>query len=169
MANIDMTKGTATGKGRAALYAKPVYTAYALIDLVKATTAKGSVLAAADTIQAIRVPPGTRVLSANAKVLEVADVGTLNFSLGTQADSARYLSAFTGSMSVATFQTSTYGNTYTLNAGATTFSINITVGTYTGTSPTTGVVAVFATLEDLSEFAGSNINATTNLVGVPQA
>lgn len=169
MANVDLRKGTSTGKGTANLYGKPVKTVYTLIDLVKAAAVKGSALATGDVIQALRIPIGTRVLFAGAKVIEACDATTLNFNVGTSGDAARFVAAGIGAWSqpAGTFAVFA-GSAGTLNIANAAESINVTIGTFTGTVPTTGVLAVFADIADYSEFAGANINATDQ-AGVPQA
>lgn len=161
MATVDRTLGTSTGKGLAALYGKHVKTIYALIDLQDVVTEKGSALAAGDVINCLRVPAGSRVLFAGAKVVTATDANTLHFSLGTASEQARYIAAFAGTAQTAGFSTpATPANTYVINSSQTT--IDMVIGTYTGTALTAGLVAVFAEIADYSEFAGAQINDTTS-------
>lgn len=164
MASINMSQGTASGKGPAALYQKQVRISYKLIDLMKATTSKGSALAAADVIQAIAIPANSAVLFAGCRVLEVADMqGDTKFKLGLAASDAAYVGSGVGSLA-GTFIACSFLGTYCQTAT----NLNVTIQSWSGSTPTTGVLAVFAGIADLMEFAGSNINATTNLVGDPQ-
>jgi len=164
MASINMSQGTAAGKAPAALYQKTSRTLYKLIDLAKAATAKGSALASADVIQALAIPANTVVLTAGYRVIEVADVtGDLKFKLGRAASDAEFVGVTAGSMAALNALGSLV---FSHNTSAT--NINLTFGSLTASVPTTGVLAVWANVIDLNEFAGSNINATDQ-VGVPQA
>ena len=164
MASINMAQGTSTGKGPAALYQKQVRISYKLIDLVKATAAKGSALAAADVIQVIGIPANSAILFAGARILEVADMqGDTKFKIGTPASDAAYVASNAGSFA-GTFISGSFLWTYTQTAT----TLNVTLQSWSGSTPTTGVLAVFAGIADLMEFAGSNINATDQ-VGIPQA
>lgn len=165
MASINMSQGTLTGKGPAALYQKQVRISYKLIDLVKATAAKGSALAAADVLQAIAIPANSAVLFAGARVLEVADMtGDTKFKMGLAASDAAYIASNAGSLA-GTFNAASFVGTYVAGAATT---LNVTLQSWSGSTPTTGVLCVFAGIADLMEFAGSNINATDQ-AGVPQA
>jgi hypothetical protein len=173
MATVNLTSGTAAGKAPSALNSKSARLIYRYVDLAKAVTAKGSALAQNDVITAIQLPPGTWCIRAGAKVVEVAKdangtaIGTMHFGVGTLGDAGRFVTRAVGDFATATYQTDGYANTYTFNTG--TDSINVVIDTYTGTTTTQGAAVVWALVADLAEFPGSNIDATTNIVGVPQA
>jgi len=174
MATINMKVGTDTGKSPSALYYKNARIVYRHIDVVKALTSKGSALAAADVINALALPQGTYVIRAGAKVLEAVKdasgnaVGQFGFGVGTNGDSTRFVAQSAGAGETLGYATDSYLGTFTFN-GSGTDSINVLLGTYTGTTPVSGVITVWAVLADLNEFPGANIDATTNQAGVPQA
>lgn len=162
MATIALATGTTTGKGLAALYGKPAKQLYKLVNLVDISTVKGSAFAQTDVITTLRVPAFSVVICPRVRVLEVADVGTLNVDVGM----ASALTASTNNII-------DEGNLCTLgllaNAGATALvttidtstmtDVSVTIMTFTGTVPTTGVFAISAIVLDMSQFEGANIAA----------
>jgi hypothetical protein len=165
MASINMAKGTSTGKAVAALRGgHPVRTQSFLVDLAAAATAKGSALAAADVIQCIQIPAYTAIMAGGVRILEVADVtGDNKFKLGIATSDAAFVASNAGSFN-STFNGQ--ANSFIFTTAATT--VNLTLQSFTASVPTTGVAAVWVTLADLSDFPGSNINATA-FAGEPQA
>ena len=174
MANVNLRKGTLGGKGQANIYGKPVKTVYALVDLVDAEATKASTLATNDVLQAIALPPGTLVHSAGARVLEASNVAAIHFSIGNTGDTVKWVAASAGLTNVATWATPvglSATTTLTLNQlipalNITTDSVNLVLSTHSGTVSTAGIIAVWATISDMSEFAGANINTVSALAGV---
>lgn len=121
-----------------------------LIDFAAAATAKGSALAAADVIEAIRVPANTMILNAGLEVITVAagesndttlDLGVTttepdNFVDGFDLDAA---AAGAYAQNAAAFQPLVIGTADT---------IDLLIATAT-TAPTSGVVRVWAVLMDI--------------------
>ena len=174
MSTIDMTVGTQTGKGRASTYGKPIVTIYRLLDLAKANTKKGTTLASADLIHVIGLPKGTRTLSAGAKVLEAvaktpggSAVAQFLFKVGNTANSSVFVTS--GDATSVGFAPNNDTNATFIQTTTSTDNIDVTVFSFSGTIPGAGVIAVFADIADYNEFPGANIDATTNLAGVPGA
>jgi hypothetical protein len=121
-----------------------------LIDFAAAATAKGSALAAADVIEAVRVPANTMILNAGLEVITVAggesndttvDLGVTttepdNFVDGFDLDAA---AAGAYAQNAAAFQPLVIGTADT---------IDLLIATAT-TAPTSGVVRVWAVLMDI--------------------
>jgi len=121
-----------------------------LIDFAAAATAKGSALAAADVIEAIRVPANTMILNAGLEVITVAagesndttlDLGVTttepdNFVDGFDLDAA---AAGAYAQNAAAFQPLVIGTADT---------IDLLIATAT-TAPTGGIVRVWAVLMDI--------------------
>lgn len=136
------------------------YVVEAYVDWEEAADEKGSALAAADVIQAIRVPAGSLVLQAGLEVTEVAtgesaDV-TLDLGVGTDAD--MWVDGFDLDAAAAGAYATLLGDG-AAGAGVGPFlqvtsadTIDITIATAT-TAPTGGVVRVYAVIADVSEKA----------------
>jgi hypothetical protein len=121
-----------------------------LIDFAAAATAKGSALASADIIEAIRVPANTMILNAGLEVITVAtgessdttiDLGVTttepdNFVDGFDLDAA---AAGAYAQNAAAFQPLVIGTADT---------IDLLIATAT-TAPTGGIVRVWAVLMDI--------------------
>ena len=121
-----------------------------LIDFAAAATAKGSALAAADVIEAIRVPANTMILNAGLEVITIAagesndttlDLGVTttepdNFVDGFDLDAA---AAGAYAQNAAAFQPLVIGTADT---------IDLLIATAT-TAPTGGIVRVWAVLMDI--------------------
>ena len=164
MASINMALGTSTGKAVSALNGRSVRLETFLVDLAKAATAKGSALAAADVIQCFNIPAYTAIIAGGVRILEVADVtGDNKFKLGIATSDAAFVASGAGS-----FNSTFNGQASSFIFTTAQTSVNLTLQSFTTSVPTTGVAAVWAVLADLSDFPGSNINAT-GFAGEPQA
>jgi hypothetical protein len=162
MATVDMTKGGSGRTARAALYGKENARPYAVIDLADVATEKGSAIATGDVIQAITVPGNSYLNTCFVKVVELADCTTFNFDVGFAGDADMFVDG-----QGMTSGTGSAGELVTHAAGAivgtlsrlvsANDTIDITIMTFTGTAPTTGQLAVFADITDLTAEAGSNI------------
>lgn len=169
MVTITMARGSATSSatGLAALYGRPTKTIYVIVDLVTEAARKGSALATGDVIQAIGLPANTVVTRCYSRVIEAADVSTLNVDIGTGNDADLYVDE--GSLaSLGLLQPTNHANgnyfagtfgsaTGTLAFTGTYDTIDVTLMTFSGTVPTTGQLAVFAEIMDLTVPAGANI------------
>lgn len=169
MATITLPRGTVSTSGKApsALYGRPSQTICTLVDLVNAAAVKGSALAQDDVIQAVAVPPNTRINWSYTRVLEAADVGTLNVDIGLGTDADLYVDgqsiASTGLLQATThavgaFFSSTFATTTSTFAFTGTYdTVDVTLMTFTGTVPTTGQLAVYVNVDFLTDPQGSNI------------
>lgn len=119
------------------------------IDWAVAATAKGSALAAADVVEAIRVPANTVILNAGLEVTAVAtgESNDTTLDLGTGVDADNFVDGFDLDAAAA--------GAYAQNAAAfqpivvgTADTIDITIATAT-TAPTGGKVRVWALLMDI--------------------
>lgn len=170
MSTITIPRGSASAKGIAALYGRPSKTLVTIVDLVNAAAVKGSAIAQDDVIQAAAIPGNSLIKSVYARVIEVADVATLNVHIGTGADNDAFVSggdAVTLGLlaptniaqgvpqmqAAGTFS----GFTTTFNYTATYDTIDVTLMTFTGTAPTTGQIAIYVDYVDLTTPQGANI------------
>lgn len=133
------------------------YVVEAYVDWAEAAEEKGSALAAADVIQAIRVPAGTLILQAGLEVISVAtgESADVTLDLGA-ADADLWVDGFDLDAAAAGAYATLVGDAGS-GAGAgpvvlntTADTIDITIATAT-TAPTGGVVRVFAVLADVSQ------------------
>lgn len=172
MSTITIPRGTASagGKGIAALYGRSSKTLVTIVDLVNAAAVKGSALAQDDVIQAVAVPANTIINKVYCRVLEAADVATLNVDVGTGVDADAFVDAgslaSTGlllptavaqGVSVVQAATGTVSFVGTLNFTGTYDTIDVTLMTFTGTVPTTGQLAIFVDITDITDPQGANI------------
>ena len=129
---------------------KVVYKVWAEVDLAAAATAKGSALAAADVIEALRIPANHVVLFATAKK-SAAFTGTatdLTLDVGTATDADQYVDGwdFDGAALNSWATPAGVGGSAVLTASDT---IDITIATTTGTV-TGGKIEVHAVVADLT-------------------
>lgn len=169
MATITIPRGTvgSTTSAPSALYGRSSQTLVTLVDLVNAAAVKGSALATGDVIESVAVPPNTRINWCYTRVLEAADVATLNVDIGLGTDADLYVDgasiASTGLLqptnhAVGAFWTTTFATTSSTFAFTGTYdTIDVTLMTFTGTVPTTGQLAVYASVDFLTDPQGANI------------
>lgn len=120
------------------------------IDLAAAVTAKGTALAAADVIEALRLPAGCFILNAGAQKTS-AMTGTttdLTFDIGTAVDPDQYVDGWDFDAAAV----GSYATPLGVQLGqviTTSDTIDITIATQTGTL-TGGKVMVWAVIVDLT-------------------
>jgi hypothetical protein len=131
----------------------PVPTLYSNdIDFAAALTAKGSALAAADVIEAIRIPDDVYVHWAGIQTIAVDDATTLTLDLGTDVDPDNWVDGYDQAAAIAgAYATSIIpGTTAAVNFSVTAAnSIDVTLATLTGTL-TVGKIRVFALVTDMT-------------------
>ena len=120
-----------------------------LIDFAAAATAKGSALAAADVIEAIKVPANTMILNAGLEVITVAggESSDNTLDLGTGVDADNFVDGFDLDAAAAGAYAQNAAAFQPIICGAAD-TIDLTIATAT-TAPTSGVVRVFAVLMDI--------------------
>lgn len=125
------------------------YLAEITIDFADALVAKGSALAASDTIEALSVPAGTVVLAGGAQVITAADSTTLTVDVGyTGGTVDHWVDGFDAKSADGTYSSAPAGDGFT--APVTTAGIlSVLFATLTGTL-TTGKLRVWAILQDVS-------------------
>ena len=123
-----------------------------VIDFAEVLTAKGSALAAADTIECIVLPIGTFVLFAGLEVVQVDDSTTLTLDLGQTGGT---VDQWVDGFDMAAAAVGDYG-AYDANIaiaaqfdGATADTLDLVFATQSGTT-TVGKVRVFAVIADCS-------------------
>ena len=120
------------------------------IDLAAAVTAKGSALAAADVIEALRLPAGVQIINAGAQKTS-AMTGTstdLTFDIGTAVDPDQYVDGWDFDAAAVGSYGTPLGVQLAQNL-AVSDTIDITIATMTGTL-TGGKVMVWAVIVDLT-------------------
>ncbi len=131
----------------------PTMTLYSnTIDFAAALTAKGSALAAADVIEAIRIPDDCYVYLAGIQTLEVDDATTLTLHLGTAVDADNWVASYDQAAAIADAYATLIvpGTTAAVNFNVTAAdSIDVTLATLTGTL-TVGKIRVFALFVDVT-------------------
>jgi hypothetical protein len=160
MSTIALASGTVTGKGLAALYGKPAKQLYKLVNLVDAATVKGSALAATDIITTVRVPKYSTLIAPRVCVLEVADCATLHADVGVAVSTTLVTNNIIdeGDLTALGPLTNAGGTALvTFLEIGTAADLSVTLMTFSGTAPTTGVFAVTAIVLDMSQFEGANI------------
>lgn len=158
MATITIPRGTvaAGGAASAPLYGRTVQQKTVIVDLVNAAAVKGSALATADVIQTVAVPAHSAILGVYTKVLEVADVSTLNFDVGLGTDVDLYVDE--GSLTtLGRVNPLMVGFTSSLNYTATYDTIDVLLMTFSGTVPTTGQIEVNVIVAQFPDNGGANI------------
>lgn len=129
-----------------------VYVVENIIDFADALTAKGSALAAADTIEALTVPAGTFVYMAGLQTVAVDDATTLTLDLGfTGGDVDLWVDGYDQAAAAANAY-SAWTATTPIAAqfiGGTADTIDLLLATLTGTL-TVGKVRVWAVMCDVS-------------------
>lgn len=125
-----------------------------VIDFAEALVAKGSALAAADVIEAIRVPAGSYILQAGLQTIAVDDATTLTLDVGS-ADPDLWVDGYDQAAAVAGAYAALVGDG-AAGAGAgpallvtASDTIDVTLATLTGTL-TVGKVRVWAIISDVS-------------------
>lgn len=137
------TAGTRQWKATPVLYSN-------VIDFAAALSAKGSALAAADVIQALRIPAGSFVEIAGIQTITADDSTTLTLDLGFDSDPDGFVDGYDQAAAAAgDYATSLFDATEVQVIYATADSIDITIATLTGTL-TSGKVRVFALVTDLT-------------------
>lgn len=152
MAAVEVSNGLGAGLHRANSSTRTPYLVVAEFDWADAATAKGTAIAASDTIQAIDLPAGTVVLAAGI-VKSEAPSGTVSvatFDLGITggdvdnfADGFDYEGAAVGDYSVVPA-----GSGSPVVVGDTADTLDILIATLTGTL-TGGKVTVWALVADI--------------------
>jgi len=148
MANITtLSKGSTTHPSRYNTHVP--YVAEAYIDFADALTAKGSALAAADTIECIVVPAGTMILAAGLQTVAVDDATTLTLDLGfTGGDVDEFVDGYDQAAASAGGWSASLDTVPGITApAATADTIDLLLATLTGTL-TVGEVRVWALLCD---------------------
>lgn len=158
MATITIPNGTvgAGGYASAALYGRTVQTKTKIVDLVNAAAVKGSALATADVVQSVAVPAHSVILGAYCKVIEAADVATLNVDIGLGTD----VDIFVDGASILTtgrLNPETGNLTSSLLWTATYDTVDVTLMTFSGTAPTTGQIEINVIVAQLPDNGGANI------------
>ncbi|QIG73094.1 hypothetical protein EVB99_103 [Rhizobium phage RHph_N3_19] len=130
--------------------ANMAYRVWREIDLAAAATAKGSALAAADVIEALRLPAGTFIVNAGAqKTAAMTGTSTdLTFDIGTAVDADQYVDGWDFDAAAV----GSYATPLGVQLGQTlaaSDTIDITIATQTGTL-TGGKVLVWALVVDLT-------------------
>lgn len=129
-------------------YHKVPYLVEAYVDLAAAATAKGSALAAADVIEALRIPGKSIVTAAGAEVVTAVAGGTvLTIDIGTAVDADGFADGFDLHAATAGALTAVAAGTAQV-VGAAGDTIDVTLATATGTY-TSGVLRVWALVTDL--------------------
>lgn len=118
------------------------------LNFASALTAKGSALAAADVVECISIPPGSKVLDAGASVKVAADSTTLTVGVGYGGATSRWAAAFDAKGAVGTYSTDVAGGLGLTFASADTVDVIFT--TLTGTLAT-GKLRVWALVMDISD------------------
>jgi len=159
MATVDLTPGTTSQVGSTiSASGRTPYFVSQDLDWAKAATAKGSALAAGDIIQLIDLPANTMLIGAGAEVTTVANsTGDEVVTLQASVVSTTYVTAQAVN-ALGYLAEKTAGDTFGVNAARNTSAdtLDIVLGSTGGTSPTSGVVRVFATLMSYDGFDGIN-------------
>lgn len=131
---------------------KPAMTLFSkVIDFAEVLEAKGSALAAADVIEAIRIPDDCYVYLAGIQTLVADDATTLTLDLGTDVDPDNWVDGYDQAAAAANaYATSIIpGTTAAVNFSVTAKnSVDVTLATLTGTL-TVGKIRVFVLVVDL--------------------
>lgn len=148
MATVDVTNALtgATHQTRHGAVTVP-YRTDVNITVAEALAAKGSALAAADVIEAIRVPAGTLILSAGVSVVTPGDSTTLTLDVGTAVDADAWVDGFDGKSAAGTYSQAPAA--YQPIMAVAEDTIDVTLATLTGTLAA-GEFVVWAVLLDVS-------------------
>lgn len=158
MATVTIPNGTAAAGGKAvsALYARSTLVLTKIVDLVNAAAVKGSALATGDVIQSVAVPAHSAILGVYCKVIEAADVGTLNVDVGLGTAANLYVDE--GSLTTTGRLNPIMANLVSsLNWTATYDTVDVTLMTFTGTVPTAGQLEINVIVAEFPDNGGSNI------------
>lgn len=148
MATINLAASAST-LHPANSYHKVPYLVETYVDLAAAATAKGSALAAADVIEALRIPGKSIVTASGAEVVTAATGGTvLTIDVGTGVDADSFVDGFDLHAATAGALTSSVVGGGPLVVGAAGDTVDVTLATATGTY-TAGVLRVWALVTDL--------------------
>lgn len=150
MANITTLKVTGTTHPtRASMFVPYVVDNY--INFADITTAKGSAVAAADTVEAITVPAGTAILAAGLQCMVVDNATALTLDLGfTGGDVDEFVDGFDHAAAAAGDYSASLDTVPAITVvGATADTIDLLIATLTD-APTAGQVRVWALLVDIS-------------------
>ena len=130
---------------------KTPYYVERIIDFADALVAKGSALAASDTIEALVVPAGTAILAAGLRTVAVDDATTLTLDLGkTGGDVDEWVDGYDQAAAAAGAFSADLDSVPSIYAPLTTAdTIDLLFATLTGTL-TVGKVAVWALFLDCS-------------------
>lgn len=158
MATITIPNGTAAAGGKAVspLYARTPLVLTKIVDLVNAAAVKGSALASGDVIQTVAVPAHSAITGVYCKVLEAADVATLNVDIGLGTDVDLYVDE--GALtSTGRLNPIMAGMSSSLNWTATYDTVDVLLMTFSGTAPTAGQLEVNVVVAQFPDNGGSNI------------
>jgi len=147
MATVNVAQGATTLHPA---FRPVTYVVEATIDLADVITAKGSALAAADVIEALRIPAKSVVLTAGVEVITAVGGGgtVLTIDVGTGADVDAFADGFDlVAATEGTFSVKAAAGVAAITAGSDT--LDVLIATQTGTF-TSGVIRVFAVVADLA-------------------
>lgn len=149
MANITTLKVTGTTHPSRATTNVP-YVVSNYINFADITTAKGSAVAAADTVEAITVPAGTAILAAGLECMIVDNATALTLDLGfTGGDVDEFVDGFDHAAAAAGAYSASLDTVPGITVLGTADTIDLLIATLTD-APTVGQVRVWALLVDIS-------------------
>tara|TARA_Y100000782_G_C10170844_1_gene259708 strand:+ start:1798 stop:2280 length:483 start_codon:yes stop_codon:yes gene_type:complete len=148
MADIDVTNALtgSTHQTRHGAVTVP-YRTDVNINFAEVLAEKGSALAAADVIQAIRIPAGSVALAAGVSVVTPADSTTLTLDVGTGVDADAWVDGFDGKSAAGTY--SQFPAAYQPITMVAEDTLDVSLATLTGTL-TAGEVVVWVLLLDIT-------------------
>lgn len=153
MANVNTLKTAAGGRGNPS---KKPYMVEVTIDLAAAATAKGSALAAADTIECITVDANTVVMFAGAEITVAPTGGNgATFDLGITGGD---VDAFVDGMAITSATAGTYSTLANTACPILTGSDTIDMLLIGTTPDTAGKIRVFACLMDVDSMGTQAAN-----------
>jgi hypothetical protein len=129
-----------------------VYVADVIIDFAEALVAKGSALASSDTIEALVIPAGTRILDAGIQCIVPDNSTTLTLDLGMTGGTVdHYVDGYDFAAAAAGDYSASDSNAIIAAqiVGATADTLDVLFATLTGTL-STGKMRVWAILADIS-------------------
>lgn len=153
MATITTLTQTSAANTGSTKQWKPTFTLYENeIDFAEVLVEKGSALAAADVIEAIRIAPGSIVIAAGIETVLADDATTLTLDVGTAVDADRWVDGYDQAAAVAgAYSQSTATSPFEI-VGATSDTVDVTFATLTGTL-TIGKIRVFAMVANVDPAA----------------
>jgi len=150
MANITTLRVDGAGHPSRAMTTVP-YLVENYINFADITTAKGSAVAAADTVEAITVPAGTLILNAGVQCIVVDNATALTLDLGfTGGDVDEFVDGYDHAAATAgAYSAYLATDPQWIAPVATADTIDLLIASLTD-APTTGTVRVWALLCDVS-------------------